>query len=134
MFNDKHYLAMLAIPVLLSMTIGFAGDAFASASSSDRDRVDSEIEGTDEPDVLEESKHRGEYLRPHRHLGVSQSGERDKRHEMQTAIETADYESFSTVIEGTPFAEIMTPESFSVLVQEYHHQKGFSKSMYYKGG
>ncbi len=131
MFNDKHYLAMLAIPVLLSMTIGFAGDVFAGALSSDLDRVDSEIEGTDEPDVLHDSKQHRESARQNRDSAIGQGGERDKQQEMRTAIETANYESFRTLIEGTPFADIMSQESFSVLVQEYHHRKGFSKGMHY---
>jgi hypothetical protein len=133
MFNDKHYLAMLAIPVLLSMTLGITGNpnSGTSLADSDRDRVESEIESADEPDVLEESKQYRESPRQNGDLTLGQSGGRDRGRELQTAIETANYESFVAAIEGTPFAEIMTPESFSVLVQEYHHQRGFSKGMYY---
>lgn len=132
MFNDKHYLAMLAIPVLLSMTIGFTGDVYANGSASNRDKVESEIEGADESDVLEESKYHKESLHQNKDSVIGQSDKRDKRLEMQRAIETTNYDAFLAAVEGSPFAEIMTPESFSVLVQEYHHQKGFSKGMYYK--
>ena len=114
--EDKNHLAMLAIPVILSMVLGFAGEVRAE-DSPDR------AEGT----VVRETEagddgHNGLFLEE----GME---ERARRRALEHAIAGGDYESFLLVANDTPFAEIMTKDAFDELVEQYTLQKiGFRPS------
>jgi hypothetical protein len=112
--NDRNYLAMLAIPVLLSMVLGFSSNLPANSSLSDRDEVESGLEDSNDAEGQDDSEQN-----QHKKLAI------------QNAVEANDYEAFLHATTDTPFGEIMTPDAFTMLVQQYRLQKqGYRPSTY----
>ncbi|MFM2381556.1 MAG: hypothetical protein RLZZ76_323 [Candidatus Parcubacteria bacterium] len=120
---DKNYLAMLAIPVLLSMVFGFSTTALYSDSEGDdaRQRFE-EVEDFAEANPTS----------PQNHNRTVASGSSDKKNVLlRKAIESHDYSAFTQLIIHTPFEDVMTPDAFEVLVTEYRFKKdGYLVSPY----
>lgn len=114
---------MLAIPVLLSIVLGFSGDFPLSTSSFGRDVADSQIEESDDSRGTEEFQQNGkDNLVTPREI-VQSTGKTSKRLLLQKAIESNDYDAFLVATAGTSFGEVMTKDAFGVLVQEYTLRK-----------
>lgn len=121
--EDKQYLAMLAIPVLLSIVFAMTGDSVLTNSVSNRDIDDAKLEESD--------KTKGKEGTQSEMLALNSRAMLDKKKLLTTALESRNYETFLLASVGTPFAEIMTQGAFEVLVDEYHLQKnGYQKSIY----
>ena len=131
MFNaseDKHYLAMLAIPVLLSLMFGFSTNL--SYDSLLTPRVGMDVGAEDVSAGKHSHQRRGKRVHDQNAL-VRTERELDKKQLFQLAIETRNYAAFLEAASGTPFGEIMTETAFDILVQEYQLQKhGFRPSPY----
>ena len=120
--HDKHYLALLAIPVLLSMTLGFTGGVYTDSSLRDTAQVESDIDDEDDFSMSEKSRQEGKsYI--HSHITSRDDMTSKKRDLIQNAIEYSDYKAFLIATSHTPFAEIMDEDAFAVLVQRYIMQK-----------
>lgn len=126
--EDKNYLAMLAIPVILSMLIGFSGDARASEILE---------AGDSESRIEESSAQRSEKTNPTSSEYSTQEVVVDDdvnrwRKELEKAVVNGDYEKFLILSDNTPFAEIMTQTAFNELIIQYKlHKSGHKISPYF---
>ncbi len=125
MFNEKNYLAMLSIPLLLSMTLGFSSDLYANTFSLD------EIESDEKETSLREASQGIEKNTLHNETQNTRTRPHaDKNRSIVHAVESNDYQAFLLATIDTPFADIMTPEAFTILVEKYHSEKGFHPTPY----
>lgn len=117
--NDKQYLAMLAIPILLSIVFGYSSDVSADMRGRAPEEIALRIEES------EKTWPRG---------GSSPLNEegRVKRKLIRSSLEARDYDSFLIAIKGTPFAEVMNKKAFEFLIEEYNLQKrGYRPTFYH---
>lgn len=124
MFNyseDKNKLAMMAMPVLLTIFFGFIGSGTDTAIASDSERSQEmrliETSGrTDDKDSAESK---------------TSSAKKSKKQQLKSAIEANDYHDFLVAAKDTPFADVMTKEAFEFLVDEYNlRNQGYQPSPY----
>lgn len=114
--EDKNHLAILAIPVILSIVFGFAGEARAGEFADTETAETVTVREAEEKDA------------PHA------SGQKDSRGGVQKdlleqTLITGNYEQFLQVAKGTPFAEVMTREGFDELIAQYKLRKsGYTPS------
>lgn len=113
--EDKSYLAMLAIPVILSMVLGFSGDARLDETFADRvgEEMQSREDGSEK---REETFLRGDAIDEKNTVEA-------RRGMLAKAVALGDYEQFRATAKGTPFAEIMTESAFQELVAQYWSRK-----------
>lgn len=129
--DDKQYLAMLAIPVLLSIVFAIASDSTLNTSLITRDSDETRLEESDESLGGKSALTNNEDLLQRQNSIANIKDALNKRQLLKLAIESRDYEAFLLASVGTPFAEIMTESAFDVLVNEYQLQKsGYIKSTY----
>lgn len=121
--DDKNHLAMLAIPIILSVLLGFPGNLVADLPLFESD----DIEDRSEESRESEEGERSDYIQVHESADSgSVSGVADKSHNaelMRIAIENSNFLAFIDAAAGTPFADVMTEEVFEELVQAYKLQK-----------
>lgn len=114
---------MLAIPVILSMLIGFSGEVSAA------ERPISEEVGTER--IEKEDREVGGYENRENIIQSEQAQEDKRKKKLQDAVSSGDYERFLVLTNDTPFAEIMTELAFNELPLQYQHEKaGFKISPY----
>jgi len=103
--EDKNKLAMMAIPVVLSLFFGFSSSAKSAylPQSMSVEKIYVAKTGS---------------VRENRFLSSS-----SKKQALQSAIENSDYEAFKIATKDTPFSDIMTPEAFELLVDQYQMYK-----------
>ena len=114
--EDKNHLAMLAIPVILSMIFGFAGQARANEMIRTRENSASV------PSQILEEKDPERSRSEEREEGTDQEV-RSGHDLLEEAIAAGDLELFLAAAKDTPFAEIMTKDAFEELVAQYKMRK-----------
>ena len=116
--KDKNYLAMLAVPVLVSMLLGSSGSMFADDTFFDRDQESRTEETRDEK---ESAKLRtvGDERQILDTAGEVSDASLSRREQLQNAIDGEDFDAFVKAASDTPFSDIMTEEAFKVLVEQY---------------
>jgi hypothetical protein len=120
-YTYDQKLAMLVVPVLLFGVLGAATAAAQGRNFSEL--TEAQKEAIEEAHVLRES---GEFERARNVLeaaglmrGPSLMPEPEKRSAIRAAIEANDYDAFIKAAEGTPFADTMTRNAFSVMVEAH---------------
>jgi len=110
-FEDKHHLAVMCIPIILSMVIGLSAGAVTAGNIKKSNQRQQRAELTSQT-----------------HLQAAQPWEKNTSHQttrskhmarVAEAIEIADYRAFNVAAMGTPFRDIMTKEAFHELVSQY---------------
>ncbi len=121
--NDRQYLVMFTIPILLSMVFGFSNDALADSRSSEREGVESRIEESTKTPRQDKSSRRSESAHLESISGIQNVKTLSKKQQMQYALESDNYEWFLKLVTDTPFVDIIDEGAFKTLVQEYTQQK-----------
>lgn len=107
-FDDRNRLAMLAVPVILAMLLGFSGESLMTEDYTHTN--------TRNVKQIEESR-----------------DAQSRKEQLRASVESKDYGQFLKAAENTPFADIMTKEVFNEIVEEYSIQKhGYRPSPYFK--
>lgn len=116
--EDKQNVALLAIPIILSMVLGLPSDFDSFSYEKDESRYE-ERRIQLNADTSDEV-----------HPGASMSGQTQEvtttnnrfENELALAIEANDFKSFTEVAAAAPFGELITPEAFAELVRQYNKQ------------
>ena len=111
--EDKNYLAMLTIPVILSMIFGFSGEVRARELLEKQITTEIEMRDSDEnktSDIVSEHEE-------------TKTGQRTRQSDLEQALIDKDFEKFLLLTKETPFGEIMTQAAFDELVEQYHLRK-----------
>lgn len=117
--DDKNYIAMLAVPIILSWIFSFAGTA-DDRSITDRNR--SEVLSAEEvrdTEVRRNVEYRGNSAVEASLSELVFSLNSDARQKAVKAVEDNDFQAFIASVKGTIFSEIMTKDAFYVLVDTY---------------
>lgn len=114
-----NHLAMLAIPVILSLVFGFAGEVRAE-----------EFQNTQaaEEIIQRDLEERGIEAAPDA-MGRFERDKRTQKKRLEQALIDGDFKKFLEAAKDTPFAEIMTKDAFEELVAQYKLRKeGYTPS------
>lgn len=107
--EDKNHLAMLAIPVILSMVFGFSGEVRAEEYVRTQTVEENTMYETEDGQIRTTSKT----------VGREERNRRSQKKRIEQTLIDNDYDTFLVEAKDTPFAEIMTKEAFEELVAQY---------------
>lgn len=125
-FEDKNHLAMLAVPVILSMLIGFSGDVRAAESFAER-TSESTLRETNSTENDSTSRSINEEADVELIADESQK----RKQGLERAVVENDFAGFLAILIDTPFAEIMTEDAFQELVEQYKlYRDGYQLSTF----